>query len=387
VVLVIPGTLAGAGSEVLGVVLQGLAVLLALAGVAKLRRPDPSTEALRAAGFPAPAALVRGLAVAELAAATAALALGAGVAPALLAAVFLCLATGAALGGATAGSVACGCFGDDQGPALGRRHIAANLAAAALCLAAIPVAPDGLPQLAAAHPGVAAVSALTAVLLALAARAWLRGAGVPRLESVALRLAESSAHALEGRLSRRSALVRMAVAGSALSIAPLRYLLYPGTAEAVVLPTDCKHGLCTDGYTAFCCEINQGLNTCPTGTFIGGWWKCTDYRGQQLCQDAGVRYYIDCNAMPGHPFPGGCRCASDSCSHRRQNCNVFRYGQCNTHIKGTTPVVCRVITCENPGRIPGFGCSSALMVDDAVCGHEAPCLEPPAGQFPGGGGA
>ena len=176
-------------------------------------------------------------------------------------------------------------------------------------------------------------------------------------------------------------------ATSALTTAPLRYLLYPGTALGAVLPSDCRNGLCTDGYTAFCCEINQGINGCPAGTFVGGWWKCTDYRGQQLCHDAGVRYYIDCNSLPGRPFPGGCRCAADSCSHRRQACNVFRYGQCNTHIKGTTPVVCRVVTCENPARIPGLGCSSALMVDDAVCGHEAACLEPPAVQLAGGGGA
>jgi len=374
----------------MGVAVQGLAILLALAGLAKLRRPRPSTEALRAAGLPAPGALVRILSVAELAVAAAGLILGGRAAAAVLAVAFLGLAGGAALGGAAAGSVACGCFGDDDGPALGRRHVVANLAAAGLCLAAIPVAPDGLAQLASPQPELAVLSGLTAAVLALGLRAWLRGGGPggrAGIETMALRLAESSARALEARFSRRSALIRMAVAGSALSIAPLRYLLYPGTALGVVLPSDCRHGLCTDGYTAFCCEINQGVNGCPTGTFIGGWWKCTDYRGQQLCQDAGVRYYIDCNALPGHPFPGGCRCAGGSCSRRRQNCNVFRYGQCNTHIKGTTPVVCRVVTCENPGRIHGFGCSSALMVDDAVCGHEAGCLEPPAVQLPGGGGA
>jgi Methylamine utilisation protein MauE len=353
-------------------------------------RPRPSTEALRAAGFPAPAALVRILSVAELAAAAAGLFLSGRGGAAVLMAAFLCLAGGAALGGAAAGSVACGCFGDDDGPALGRRHVLVNLAAAGLCLAAIAVAPDGLPQLASAHPAVALLSGLTAVVLALGLRAWLRGGrlgGRAGIEAMAVRLAESSARAVEGRFSRRSALIRLAVAGSALTTAPLRYLLYPGTALGVVLPSDCKNGLCTDGYTAFCCEINQGLNTCPTGTFIGGWWKCTDYKGHQLCQDSGVRYYVDCNSLPGQPFPGGCRCANGSCDHRKQNCNVFRYGQCNTHIKGTTPVVCRVITCENPGHISGFGCSSALMVDDATCGHEAGCLEPPAGQFPGGGGA
>jgi len=134
-------------------------------------------------------------------------------------------------------------------------------------------------------------------------------------------------------------------------------------------------------------RLREAVNGCPTGTFIGGWWMCTDYRGHQLCEGTGVRYYIDCNAIPGHPFPGGCRCAGGTCANRRQNCNVFRYGQCNTHIKGTTPVVCRVVACENPGTIAGLGCSSAKMVDDAVCGHEAACLEPVAVQLPGTGGA
>lgn len=374
----------------MGIAVLGLAVLLALAGLAKLRRPRPATEALRAAGLPIPGTLVRVLSVAELAIAAAGLLLGGRAAPSVLAGAFLCLAAGAALGGAAAGGVACGCFGDDDGPALGRRHVVANLGAAGLCLAAIPVAPEGLAQLVSRHPAITLLSAVAALGLALALRAWLRGAelgGRAGIETLALRLADSSAQALEGRFSRRSALIRLAVGGSALSIAPLRYLLYPGTALGVVLPGDCRDGLCTDGYTAFCCEINQGVNGCPAGTFIGGWWKCTDYRGQQLCHDAGVRYYIDCNSLPGHPFPGGCRCANGSCSHRRQACNVFRYGQCNSHIKGTTPVVCRVVTCENPGRIQGLGCSSALMVDDAVCGHEAGCLEPAAVELPGGGGA
>jgi hypothetical protein len=387
VVFVIPDTLAGAGNEFVGVVVQGLAVLLLLAGLAKLRRPRPATEALRAGGFPAPAFLVGVLSLAEVAAAVAGLVLGGRMAPALLALVFVGLGAGAAVGGASAGGVACGCFGDEDGPALGRRHVIANLGAGALCVAAAALAPAGLPQLAAQHAGAALLSGLTAVVLALGLRGWLRGEGLASVETMALRLADSSARALEARFSRRSALIRFAVAGSALSIAPLRYLLYPGTALGVVVPGDCADGLCTDGYTSFCCEINQGINGCPADTFIGGWWMCTDYRGTQLCQGTGVRYYIDCNSIPGRPFPGGCRCTGNDCSNRRQNCNVFRYGQCNTDVKGTTPVVCRVVACENPGLIPGLGCSSAVMVDDAVCGHEAGCLEPPAVQLAGAGGA
>jgi hypothetical protein len=341
---------------------------------------------LRAAGVPAARATTHVVAVAELCVLAAALVLPGRAGGAVIAAAFAVLTVGAAVGGRRAGDRACGCFGDEAG-SLGPRHVATNAVAALAALAAAAIAPGSLASLAGRHPGLALVELVLAVALAAILREWLRGAGANRLQASALRLVDSSARLIESRVSRRSALSRFAVAGSALAVAPVRYLLYPGTALAVVVPGDCKDGLCTDGYTAFCCELNQGLNTCPAGTFVGGWWMCTDYRGQQLCRGTGIRYYIDCNNLPGQPFPGGCRCANDDCSHRRQACNVFRYGQCNTHIKGTTTVVCRVVTCERPNRIPGLNCNSTLMIDDAVCGHEAGCLEPMATQLPGSGGA
>ncbi|HET8977433.1 MAG TPA: MauE/DoxX family redox-associated membrane protein [Solirubrobacteraceae bacterium] len=382
----VAGALTGAVVGALaGVVVGALGLLLLAAGYAKLRHPAPATEALRAAGAPVPGALTRLLAIAEIAIGIAALAVPAPVGPLLVAIAFGGLGFGAAFAGRGGRQVACGCFGDDEA-LLGHRHTIVNLSGAA---AAATVAAAGLRSgwpAAGGHPSAAAAGLALAVVLALALRGALRGAS--GLEPApGRRLVEASARALEARFSRRSALIRLAVGGSALSIAPLRYLLYPGTALAVVVPGDCGGGLCTDGYTAFCCEINQGINGCPTDTFVGGWWMCTDYPGHQLCREAGVRYYIDCNAIPGHPFPGGCRCADDNCSRRRVNCNVFRYGQCNTHIRGTTPVVCRVVTCKNPSTIPELNCGSTLMIDDAVCGHEAGCLEPPAVQLPGAGGA
>jgi hypothetical protein len=341
---------------------------------------------LRAAGVPAAPAATHLVAIAELGVLAAALILPGRAGGAVVGGAFAVLAVGAAVGARRAGGRACGCFGDEAG-ALGARHVATNLVAALAALAAAVIGPGSLATLAGRRPGLAFADLLLAVALAGILRQWLRGAGTPGPHRSALRLVDSSARLLEARFSRRSALTRIAVAGSALAVAPLRYLLYPGTALGVVVPGSCRDGLCTDGYTAFCCEINQGLNTCPAGTFVGGWWMCTDYRGHQLCQGAGVRYYIDCNNLPGQPFPGGCRCANDDCRHRRQACNVFRYGQCNTQIKGTTTVVCRVVTCERPNRIPELNCNSTLMIDDAVCGHEAGCLEPMAGQLPGGGGA
>ena len=357
-----------------------------MAGYAKLRRPGPSSVMLRAAGVPAARVATHLVAIAELGVLAAVLILPGRAGGAVVAAAFAGLTVAAAVGARRAGDRACGCFGDESG-ALGPRHVATNLVAAVGAAVAAVIAPGSLAALAVRRPGLAFVDLLLAVALALILRQWLRGASTPALHRSALRLVDSSARVLEARLSRRSALTRIAVAGSALAVAPLRYLLYPGTALGVVVPGSCKDGLCADGYTAFCCEINNGLNTCPADTFVGGWWMCTDYKGHQLCQGAGIRYYIDCNNLPGRPFPGGCRCANDDCGHRRQACNVFRYGQCNTHIKGTTTVVCRVVTCERPNRIPGLNCNSTLMVDDAVCGHEAGCLEPMAVQQPGGGGA
>jgi hypothetical protein len=197
---------------------------------------------------------------------------------------------------------------------------------------------------------------------------------VDRGEGAADTLVRTSAQFLERRLSRRTALQQVALVGSALAVAPLRYLLYPGSALAAIGPRDCRHGLCADGWTAFCCQINNGLNACPEGTFAGGWWMCTDYAGRLLCSEEGVRYYVDCNALPGQQFRGGCRCAGGTCDERRVACNLFRYGQCNTDVHAVTAVVCRVVLCENPSSVPGLNCNASLSVENAVCHHDTPCL-------------
>jgi hypothetical protein len=205
--------------------------------------------------------------------------------------------------------------------------------------------------------------------------------------SVSERIVAVVGGALERRISRRGALSRAAVAGSAFAVAPLRYLLRPGTAWAVIGPGDCTAGKCTDGYTAFCCEIENGLNTCPAGTYVAGWWKCTDYRGSGLCHRDGARYYLDCNRIPGQIFPGGCQCARGECGRRRVDCNHFRYGQCNTQIRGTTEVVCRLVICQHPASAAQLGCNDTLKIDDRTCAHEADCLKGLGVQQPGGGGA
>lgn len=307
------------------------------------------------------------------------------------------------------GGRSCDCFGVEDHVSPARAAILtglmALLAVGAACFAApsmrVLVARD--PAALAWVPIAALVSAL-GWRLAFSGNALLGrladGAGLMLAEGSEVMLADGSRAApgqefgavgadhSEEVIVRRSFLLRVAVVGSALATTPLRYLLYPGTAlAAVVGPWTCRSGKCADGYTEFCCEINQGgVNACPTDTFAGGWWMCTDYTGRQLCSEHGVRYYVDCNALPGHRFPGGCRCGNDDCANWRVACNIFRYGQCNTHIDGTTAVVCRLVLCENPATISELHCSAALATDNAVCGHEAPCLEPPALELVGAGG-
>lgn len=200
-------------------------------------------------------------------------------------------------------------------------------------------------------------------------------------------LAERASALLERRSSRRRFLSRAALAGSAFAVAPVEYLVRPTTAWAVIRPQNCRTGLCTDGYTAFCCEIEAGRNTCPPNTYVAGWWKCTSYNGHGLCHREGVRYYLDCNRLPGRRFPGGCQCAQGDCSRRRVDCNHFRYGQCNTQIHGTTEVVCRLMICQNPATVADLGCNGTEMIDDNTCHHEAGCLQGLAQQLPGAGGA
>jgi hypothetical protein len=200
-------------------------------------------------------------------------------------------------------------------------------------------------------------------------------------------MTEAAAKLIDRKSSRRGFLARAALVGSALTVSPLRYLLHPVDAWAVIRPGNCSSGKCLDGYTAFCCEINKGRNTCPSHTYVAGWWKCTAYRGHGVCDKEGVRYYVDCNRKPGERFPGGCHCANNNCNQRRVDCNHFRYGQCNTQVKGTTEVACRVIVCKHPASISRFNCNRTLKIDNATCSHDAGCLKAKVEQLPGAGGA
>jgi hypothetical protein len=375
-------------------ILTTLAFVLASAGIAKLlSRRQTASPPLLTTGVSETAG--RLLPVAELLVAAAAIIAPAGASGPVLAAVY----AGFAVTHANrwrAGRAECDCFGAERArAAAGPRPLLVTAASAAFALAAGLTGATSLAALASHDLAAALMMTLVAIVgafgwrLAFSARpprAGVAAEPLTRSRSAGDRLVSASALFLERRLSRRTVLLRIAVAGSALAVAPLRYLLYPGSALAAITPGNCPGGACDDGYTGFCCEINHGLNTCPENTFPGGWWMCTDYAGRQLCSEQGVRYYVDCNALPHVEADGGCHCGGGSCGNRRIGCNIFRYGQCNTHIPGVTAVVCRMVVCENPSLIPALNCSGSVAVDNAVCDHEAPCLEPRPRQLAGAGG-
>lgn len=249
------------------------------------------------------------------------------------------------------------------------------------------------------------------------------------------RMVDKASGVLEKRTSRRGFLIRLTIAGSAITVGPLRYLLRPGTAYASVTchcpnfswassqvtctctgGSSCTYsacegngGECCDGYTTFCCSINNGSNSCPSGSFVGGWWQCDQ---SPYCLDPHgfetVRYYIDCNALcnsncgscteepPGPPYNGytsycgagyddstkaygcidsqfKCKCANGACDSRATSCNWFRYGQCNTGHDCAGPVVCRVASCTPPWDTY-TSCSSSGVQDANTCNHTASCL-------------
>lgn len=107
------------------------AAVLCIAGVAKLRSPDPATLAFEALGLPAECALVRALAVAELAIGIWCAIDGSGPAALAVACLYAAFALAAMLLSRRHSS--CGCFGTDELPAsLWQTALSATLGAVAL---------------------------------------------------------------------------------------------------------------------------------------------------------------------------------------------------------------------------------------------------------------
>ena len=197
---------------------------------------------------------------------------------------------------------------------------------------------------------------------------------------------------LDRPISRRGLLRRLTYGAAALSVAPLAYLLRPGTAYAAICSCsgqncDCSDSCC-DGYTEFCCSM-FGDNVCPTGTVPAGWWKAD---GSGICDNASgaqPRYYLDCNISDcgscgcgkngicsgacQNPHTFTCGCANGDCDLRKASCSGFRYGQCNQGTQCVGPIVCRVVTCTPPW-IWDSSCTTTSATDNLTRFHDAPCL-------------
>jgi uncharacterized protein with LGFP repeats len=180
-------------------------------------------------------------------------------------------------------------------------------------------------------------------------------------------------------VSRRNLLVGATVAATALATNPRKYALTPVAAYATI----CGPGnTAASGWTVFCATVNQGVNTCPPGSFAAGWWKAAD---SSWC-GGGYRYIVDCNASCSKCTTGcsdnmcdskcwSCSCGTGStatCDQRRICCNAFRYGQCNTQIKCSGGVHCRVVSCVAPYKWDN--CTTTSLVDNRTSEHSAPSI-------------
>jgi hypothetical protein len=191
------------------------------------------------------------------------------------------------------------------------------------------------------------------------------------LQRFADTITQQAAGRLERTVSRRSFLVRMTVVGSALTIAPLRYLLRPGNAWANNSNcTTCTMGEClTSPNSTFCCSLSGGSNACPSGTDACGWWQCCV---PTLYCSSGTRYFVDCC----DPNCGSPHCANGHCDSRVTCCFPAEWKNCNT-MHGT--IKCRVVLCVPPG-VAGYGCDPPPGPTQATCCQGSTAL--PCPNFP-----
>ena len=192
--------------------------------------------------------------------------------------------------------------------------------------------------------------------------------GPDRAVPFSQRLATSAGRLLDRRRpGRRSFLRRAALAATALTVNPIDFVLKPQSAYASVCGPSNE---CSQGWSAFCCTINGGANTCPDGSYVAGWWKVSS---SAFCRGED-RYVVDCNRTPGETCT--CRCAEGECDRRRVCCNNFRYGQCNQQIPGTTEVVCRIVICTPPWEWDS-SCTTTVRTDERTREHTSTCLNGP----------
>ncbi len=181
-----------------------------------------------------------------------------------------------------------------------------------------------------------------------------------RIISLSERITDEATSLLEVRTSRAGLLRRFAVFGSAMTIAPLRYLLQPESAWAVTTCTSCSSGLChSSPNSTFCCTIYGGDNQCPPGSGECGYWYCS----------ANQLFYLDCCANTACTG----KCALDNCSNRKTCCNPRFYFNCSGF--GSGKVVCRVTTLALPGGSCTYVCSNSYGTGN--CDSPPPCAANP----------
>ena len=193
-------------------------------------------------------------------------------------------------------------------------------------------------------------------------------------------LVSKAAGVLERKSSRRGFIIGSAMVGSAVAVAGCAPGTQPGTPYTHI--TDCAGGLCTDGYTEFCCTINNGINACPPGTLRR---RLVARRLLQLLQRHPLLHGLHAellrsrtSATGSAPAATSARCGG-GCDTRRVYCNYFRYGQCHQEIGVLGPIACRVVTCAPPYTVAEYACTTALAVDNSTAEH-APahgCTPPP----------
>jgi hypothetical protein len=128
-----------------------VAALLGVAGLAKIRRPGPTAQAMRTAGLPGSPGLARALGVVELVVALLALGFGGPSTALVVAAAYVAFASVSIRLIARPAAGGCGCFGDESAPVT-NLHVALNLIAAMFAGTAALWPTDGLPALVADEP-------------------------------------------------------------------------------------------------------------------------------------------------------------------------------------------------------------------------------------------
>ena len=252
-------------ADVLTAPLAVAALVLIVAGVAKLRAPAPAAAALRELGLPAAALAIRAFAAGEIALGVWALAAPTSVAAIALACCYAAFAVLALL--LASRRAACGCFGEGDFPASRAQALLSARAGGGVRGSGrvAPARAPGSPRRSGRGPRDRDRGIRVRHRARLHAAAG-RVVGVERAMSVSERFAGAVGRLLERKVSRRSALSRAALAGSAFAVAPVRYMIRPGRRGPCSRPEHCRrravHATATRRSAA---RSSSGNNRCPGG--------------------------------------------------------------------------------------------------------------------------